>query len=145
MESSNQAIRVLVIFASNVKHSDTRNTRCIFRMLVIFAFPLMQITRKFPARELLTFYSNFFFSLSFSLSDPVGQYFLVYSTTSVYRPFRNKPYISSIPFCMCFQFGGSVRRWRTSVHIGWHPDATQLPVLTDQGRHTNTQRLDMNG
>ena len=31
-ESSNQAIRVLVIFASNVKRADTRNSLPIFRV-----------------------------------------------------------------------------------------------------------------
>ena len=55
---------MLVIFASNVKRSDTHNSLPIFRVLVIFAFSLKtRITRKFPARELLAFYS-----ISFQLS-----------------------------------------------------------------------------
>ena len=49
---------MLVIFASNVKRSNTRNSLPIFRVLVIFTFSLKTgITWKFPARELLAFYS----------------------------------------------------------------------------------------
>ena len=49
---------MLVIFASNVKCSDTRNPLPIFRVLVIFAFSLKtRIMQKFPAHELLAFYS----------------------------------------------------------------------------------------
>ena len=59
-ESSYQAMRVLVVFASNVKRSDTSNSLPIFRMLVIFSFSFKtRIMRKFPARELLAFYSKF--------------------------------------------------------------------------------------
>ena len=54
-ELSNQSIRVLVIFALNIKCSDTRNSLLIF---LIFLFSLKtRITRKFSARELLVFYS----------------------------------------------------------------------------------------
>ena len=49
---------MLVIFASNVKCSDTRNSLPNFCMLVIFTFSLKtRITQNFPARKLLTFYS----------------------------------------------------------------------------------------
>ena len=49
---------MLVIFASNVKRSDTCNKLPIYHVLVIFAFSLKtRITQKFPARKLLALYS----------------------------------------------------------------------------------------
>ena len=50
---------MVVIFASNVKRSDTRNSLPIFYVLVIFCifFEDANNTKKFPARELLAFYS----------------------------------------------------------------------------------------
>ena len=68
MESSNQAILVLVIFASNVKHSDTHNSHSIFCMLVTFAFSLkMRLMQIFPARKLIGILQ--YFTLSFDQTN----------------------------------------------------------------------------